>query len=42
MVDVDGHFALVDGDGGITVLNPAVNVGGPNGFGFPPPPGVQG
>jgi hypothetical protein len=44
MVDVDGHFALVDGHGGISVLNLGFRPGGPDNppVGFPMTPGAQG
>ncbi len=44
MVDVDGHFALVDSDGGISLLNLGFPAGGPNNppVSFPMTPGAQG
>jgi hypothetical protein len=41
MVVVDGHFALVDGDGGISVLNPGLKSPGTTGVGLPFLPGLQ-
>ncbi len=41
MVQFEGYLALVDRDGGISVLHPAVNLAGPNGVGLSEP-GVQG
>ena len=41
MVEVDGHFALVDGNGGISLIFPPVGTG-PAGVDLPPRPGTQG
>jgi hypothetical protein len=41
MVEIDGYLALVDQDGGISLLHPAVNLAGPSGVGLSWP-GLQG
>jgi hypothetical protein len=42
MVQVEGYLALVDGNGGISLLHPAVNLTGPGSVGLQAKPGLQG
>ena len=42
LVDVSGHLALVDGNGGISLLHPDLHLGQPSGVDLPAQPWLQG
>src|ERR671934_92591 len=42
MIQVEGYLALVDGNGGISLLHPGISLSGPSGAGLAGRPGMQG